>query len=75
MNALLTRCRHIRVNWLDTHSCTCLECGKTGHWFEMERMVMWTQSRKIDKVKPLLPTNLPLQTNIDSFSAAASRAG
>ena len=30
MNALLTRCRHIRVNWLDTHSCTCLECGKTG---------------------------------------------
>jgi len=75
MNALLTRCRHVKVNWLDTHSCHCLDCGKTGHWFEPERLVMWTRGRKIDKDKPLLPTTVQVQNQFNSAPAVSSRAG
>ena len=75
MNALLTRCRHEQVSWLDTHSCRCLDCGKTGHWFEIERLVMWTRGRKVGRDRSLPPTIVPLQVHLDSSAAVASRAG
>ena len=75
MNALLSRCRHEQVSWLDTHSCRCLDCGKTGHWFELERLVMWTRGRKIEQDSLLLPTIVPLQVQLASSPAVASRAG
>ena len=75
MNALLTRCRHIQVNWLDTHSCHCQDCGKTGHWFEPEGLVMWVRGEKNENHRPFVPTNVPLQTNLNSGSAFPSRAG
>ena len=75
MNALLKRCRHVQVNWLDTHSCHCLDCGKTGHWFELERLVMWTRGQKLTKHKSIIPTSAPLPNHLDSHAPVASRAG
>lgn len=37
-------CRHWDVNWLDTHTCNCNQCGKFGHWFE-EGFVLWRRDR------------------------------
>jgi len=25
-------CRHYDVEWLDSRTCYCHECGKRGHW-------------------------------------------
>ena len=71
MNAMLTRCRHVQVNWLDSHSCRCVDCGKTGHWFELQRLVMWTRCQKIEKM-PLLPTLAQLQDRLSSHPAVSS---
>ena len=75
MNALLTRCRHVQVNWLDTHSCRCQNCGKTGHWFEREGLVMWVRSKKSETRSSLMPTNLPLLASLDLVPSVPSRAG
>ena len=75
MNALLTRCRHEQVNWLDTHSCHCQDCGKTGHWFELERLVMWVQTKKKEPINSLMPANLPSPPQFDSRRTVSSRAG
>ena len=75
MNALLTRCRHIKVNWLDSHSCHCLDCGKTGHWFELERLVMWTRGRSVQAERPLLPATVPSQNHLSSGPAVSSLGG
>ena len=75
MNALLSRCRHVQVNWLDTHSCHCLDCGKTGHWFELEGLVMWVRDQKNENCRPLMPTNVSLPTHLNSSPAVSSRAG
>ena len=75
MNALLTRCRHNQVNWLDSHSCHCLDCGKTGHWFELEGLVMWVRGKKSENYSPLMPINTPLQKSFGTSPPVASRAG
>ena len=30
----IVTCRHHNVQWLDSHTCRCLECGKRGEWAE-----------------------------------------
>lgn len=37
------RCRHYNVDWIDSHSCQCKSCGKFGHWFENQGLVMWVR--------------------------------
>ena len=75
MNAFLSRCRHAKVNWLNTHSCHCLDCGKTGHWFEPEGLVMWVRDQKNEGSNPLVPTNVTPQTRLDPSPVVSSRAG
>ena len=36
-------CRHLDVQWLDSHRCSCNRCGKFGHWFE-DGYVIWTRA-------------------------------
>ena len=75
MNALLTRCRHVKVNWVDSHSCRCLDCGKTGHWFELERLVMWVRGKKSETLSSRMPTKIPLHAQLDSSPTISSRVG
>ena len=41
-------CRHWNVRWLDSHTCRCHECGRTGRWYE-DGFVLWSK-RKIGPV-------------------------
>ena len=75
MNAFLSRCRHARVHWLSTHSCRCLQCGKTGRWFETEGLVMWTRDQKSHEANPVRTNSLPLATNLEPVANLSSRAG
>ncbi len=36
-------CRHTEVEWIDSHQCRCIDCGKHGHWFE-EGYAIWIRS-------------------------------
>ena len=44
MSPNLLRCRHYEVKWLNSHCCKCSSCGKHGHWFENEGLVMWVRA-------------------------------
>ena len=35
-------CRHYDVDWLDSHTCNCRDCGRQGHWME-EGFVVWVK--------------------------------
>ncbi len=36
-------CRHFEVEWLNSHTCNCQQCGKFGHYFE-EGFALWTKA-------------------------------
>ena len=44
MSQFFSRCRHLDVHWINSHTCQCAGCGKTGHWFEKEGLVMWVRN-------------------------------
>ncbi|QEG23577.1 hypothetical protein [Mariniblastus fucicola] len=46
MSPNVSRCRHYQVKWLTSHSCRCSSCGKHGHWFENEGLVMWVRAER-----------------------------
>ena len=38
-------CQHWKVTWLDSHTCHCRDCGKTGHWYE-DGFVLWRRDER-----------------------------
>ncbi len=36
-------CRHHDVEWINSHTCQCRECGKQGHWTE-EGFAIWIRA-------------------------------
>ena len=66
MNQFSSRCRHFQVNWINSHTCQCFGCRKTGHWFEQEGLVMWVRDQAIND--PENPTNSASQ--IQSINVA-----
>ena len=58
MNPNLLRCRHYQVKWLTSHSCKCSSCGKHGHWFENEGLVMWVREEREFRSAPADHSNL-----------------
>ncbi len=38
-------CRHYSVEWLDSHTCSCYDCGKQGHWME-DGFVVWVKGTR-----------------------------
>lgn len=36
-------CRHYNVNWLDSHTCKCSDCGKHGQWTE-QGFAIWVRA-------------------------------
>jgi hypothetical protein len=36
-------CRHYSVQWIDSHTCNCQNCGKYGHYFE-DGFALWTKA-------------------------------
>ncbi len=41
----ITICRHYSVEWLDSHTCSCYDCGKQGHWME-DGFVVWVKGTR-----------------------------
>ena len=75
MDSMIPRCRHLRVKWLTSHSCQCANCGKHGHWYENEGLVMWV--RQESKCPTTIASPASPGTFVDSRSLhpLPSRAG
>jgi len=74
MSQFFSRCRHLHVNWINSHACQCSGCGKTGHWFENEGLVMWVRDQPVeDDRKPTVSANRIQGINVAShpFSSKA----
>ena len=56
MSPAVLRCRHYKVNWLSSHSCRCVDCGKHGHWFEAAGLVMWVRQESLPNSEAARPT-------------------
>ena len=74
MSPTSTRCRHIQVNWTSSHSCQCQNCGKSGHWFEKEGLVMWLRDEALGTRTMATGIGGPIDRN-RSASAVSSKAG
>ena len=78
MNQFSSRCRHFQVNWINSHTCQCFGCSKTGHWFEQEGLVMWVRGQAIEvPEKPEEPANSSsqIQSNNVAKKSFPSKAG
>ena len=48
MNTLpIMICRHYNVDWLDSHTCKCADCGKEGHWSE-QGFAIWVRKEPLE---------------------------
>ena len=75
MPPLSSRCRHFEVNWLNSHTCLCSGCQKTGHWFEKEGLVMWVLDQAIEDLEnPSNSANRIEDMNVTENSVS-SKAG
>lgn len=52
------RCRHQILDWIDSHNCTCSQCGKNGHWIETSGLVMWHRSELQENQTQARSTNV-----------------
>lgn len=47
-------CRHYNVEWLDSHTCKCGDCGKEGHWSE-QGFAIWVRKEPVRDRQMLTP--------------------
>ena len=75
MNQTSNRCRHFEVNWINSHTCRCSGCSKTGHWFEPEGLVMWVLEKANQDHEKTINSANQIQSMTVAENSLSSRAG